>query len=99
MIRPAILSIVLAVAATSTAQQATRQGPPVKVNVLNVCSPTEDEQREISVALAQLPRQPRFSTDFEVARGHSTVQGIASDWVHVRREFPSGNFNVAQFAS
>ena len=49
------------------------QQPPVKVNVLNVCTPPAEEQREISSALARVPKQPMFSEDFEVARGRSSL--------------------------
>ena len=50
--------------------------PQVKVNVLNVCSPSAEEKKEISAALARLPRQPAFGPDFEVARGLSTLEGM-----------------------
>jgi hypothetical protein len=50
-----------------------QQQPPVKVNVLNVCAPSSEEQKEISSALARVPRQPLFSQDFEVARGRSSL--------------------------
>jgi hypothetical protein len=49
------------------------QQPPVKVNVLNVCSPSAEEQKEISSALSRVPKQPLFSDDFEVARGRSSL--------------------------
>ncbi len=49
------------------------QEPQVKVNVLNVCSPSADEQKEIGAALAKIPRQPQFASDFEVSRGRSTL--------------------------
>jgi len=47
--------------------------PQVKVNVLNVCSPSPEEQKEISAALARIPKQPLFSDDFEVDRGQSIL--------------------------
>ena len=47
--------------------------PKVKVNVLNVCAPSPEEQQEIASALARVPRQPLFSPDFEVDRGRSTL--------------------------
>ena len=49
------------------------QQPPVKVNVLNVCTPSQEEQKEISSALSRVPKQPAFSQDFEVARGRSSL--------------------------
>jgi hypothetical protein len=80
-----------------------QQQPPVKVNVINVCKPSADEQKELSSALAKVPAKPVFSKDYEVSRGHSTLDqstpipgmqplpaGAVSgaDWVRVRREFP-----------
>jgi hypothetical protein len=47
--------------------------PQVKVNMLNVCSPSAEEQKEIASALARIPKQPLFSADFEVSRGRSTL--------------------------
>jgi hypothetical protein len=49
------------------------QQPPVKVNVLNVCTPSADEQKEIGAALAKIPSKPVFTPDFEVARGRSSL--------------------------
>ena len=47
--------------------------PQVKVNVLNVCTPSAEEQKEIAAALARIPKQPLFSADFEVSHGRSTM--------------------------
>jgi hypothetical protein len=47
--------------------------PQVQVHMLNVCAPSADEQKEISAALARIPKQPLFSADFEVSRGRSTL--------------------------
>ena len=96
-------------AAVASAQQ-----PPVKVNVLNVCAPSVDEQKELSSALAKVPGKPVFSTDFEVARGRSTLDQSApilgmqplppgavsaADWVRVRREFPDATlFSNVQYS-
>ena len=95
------LATALALIVPAFAQQPSQ--PQVKVNVLNVCSPSADEQREISAALAKIPRQPLFSPDFEVARGRSSLDQDAAvmkaikgaqvgeagiaDWVRIRREF------------
>ena len=49
------------------------QQPQVKVNMLNVCTPSAEEQKEIAAALAHVPRQPLFGSDFEVSRGRSTL--------------------------
>ena len=78
---------VAALAASAFAAHAEAQQPPanppstqpqVKVNVLNVCSPSAEEQKEIAAALARAPRQPLFSADFEVSRGRSTLSDMAS---------------------
>ena len=48
--------------------------PPVKVNVLNVCSPSKEDQQEIAAALGKIPKQPLFSPDFEVSRGRASLE-------------------------
>ena len=104
-----ITTAALALAAVAFAQQ-----PPVKVNVLNVCAPSADEQKELSSALAKVPAKPVFSTDYEVARERSTldpstpIPGMqplppgavsAADWVRVRREFPDATlFSNVQYS-
>ncbi len=106
----------MALAASVSAQQppASAQQPPVKVNVINVCSPSPDEQKELSAALTKVPGNPAFSKDYEVARGHSTldqstpIPGMqslppgavsAADWVRVRREFPDATlFSNVQYS-
>jgi hypothetical protein len=47
--------------------------PQVKVNLLNVCTPSPEEQKEIAAALARIPKQPLFSADFEISHGRSTL--------------------------
>lgn len=54
------------------------QQPQVKVNVLNVCTPSADEQKEIAAALSHVPKQPQFSSDFEIARGRSSLTDAPS---------------------
>ncbi len=90
------------------------QQPPVKVNVINACAPSADEQKELSSALAKVPGKPAFAADFEVARGRSIldpstpIPGMqplppgavaAADWVRVRREFPGATlFSNVQYS-
>ena len=50
--------------------------PQVKVNMLNVCSPSAEERKEIAAALARVPKEPLFGGDFEVTRGRSTLSDI-----------------------
>jgi hypothetical protein len=97
------LAIAMSVSASTQQPPASAQQPQVKVNVINVCAPSADEQKELSAALAKVPGKPAFSKDFEVSRGHSTLDSStpipgmqslppgavsAADWVRVRREFP-----------
>jgi hypothetical protein len=90
------------------------QQPPVKVNVLNVCVPSGEDQKELSAALAKLPAKPVFATDFEVSRGRSTLDENSSvpgmqplpagakstaNWVRMRREFPASSpFSNVQYS-
>jgi hypothetical protein len=108
-----ILTAALSMAAIASAQQPTAQ-PPVKVNVLNVCAPSANEQTELSSALGKVPDKPSFSKDYEIARGHSTldpstpIPGVqplppgavsAADWVRIRREFPGATlFSNVQYS-
>jgi len=70
-----VLALALAqrVAAQEPPANAAAPQPQVKVNMLNVCSPSAEEQKEIAAALARIPKQPLFGTDFEVSRGRSTL--------------------------
>ncbi len=77
--------------------------PQVKVNVLNVCAPSVEEQQQIASALSRIPKQPTFSPDFEIDRGRSTLDenpGLLQSgstpaapgsetaaWVRIRHEF------------
>jgi len=104
-----IMTAAMAMGVAASAQQ-----PPVKVNVINVCAPTADEQKELSSALAKVPGKPAFAADYEVARGRSTldpsipIPGMqplppgavsAADWVRVRREFPGSTlFSNVQYS-
>jgi hypothetical protein len=106
-----LIAVVACASALASAQQ---PQPQVKVNVLNVCSPSPDDQKELTAALAKVPAKPAFGKDYEVARGHSTldpnapVLGLqslppdaasAANWVRVRREFPdSVPFSNVQYS-
>jgi len=73
---PKTLTITV-LAVSCLAQEPQPNAPPVKVNVLNVCTPSADEQKEIAAALSHVPKQPLFSPDFEVARGRSSLSDKA----------------------
>jgi hypothetical protein len=72
------ISAIAVVACLSQAQEPAPPKPQVKVNVLNVCSPSPAEQQEISSALARIPKRPSFSPDFEVDRGRSVLDPNAN---------------------
>ena len=65
--------------------------PKVKVNVLNVCSPSAEEQQEISSALSRIPKRPSFSPDFEVDRGRSVLDPNANPLVAAGAAIGAGN--------
>jgi len=69
-----LLTVILGVglAQLTSAQQPSQ--PQVKVNMLNVCSPSPEDQKEIASALARIPKQPLFSPDFEIDRGRSMLE-------------------------
>jgi len=78
--REIIVFISLVLVSFATAQQAaeppaqkSQSQPQVKINVLNVCTPSADERQQIASALSRIPKQPVFSQDFEVDRGRSTL--------------------------
>jgi len=65
-----------AAATLASAQQPAQptNQPQVKVNMLNVCAPSPEDKQEIAAALSKVPKQPLFGTDFEVARGRSSLE-------------------------
>lgn len=46
--------------------------------MLNVCSPSQEEQQQISAALSRTPKRPSFGDDFEVDRGRSVLDTNAN---------------------
>jgi hypothetical protein len=67
--------IALAFSRMAEAQQpsAAPSQPQVKVNVLNVCTPSPEDQQQLASALSRIPKQPLFTQDFEVDRGRSIL--------------------------
>lgn len=47
--------------------------PQVQVNYLNVCSPSDVDQKELSSALSRVSGKPSFGIDMEISRGRSTL--------------------------
>jgi hypothetical protein len=62
--------------------------PQVRLNYLNVCTPTPEEQAVLKGALSRISAKPGFVEDFEISRGVATVKDAgASRYVRLRREF------------
>ena len=69
-----VLRILISIGLAQQAYAQQPSQPQVKVNMLNVCAPSPEEQQEIASALARIPKQPVFRPDFEVDRGRSTLE-------------------------
>jgi hypothetical protein len=64
--------------------------PKIKLNYLNVCTPSAEEQAALKNALAKVSGSPAFAPDFEISRGQSTLRdGPPSKFVRLRRDFSS----------
>jgi hypothetical protein len=74
--------------------------PQVKLNYLNVCAPSEEEQTQIKNALETIPSKAAFIQDFEITRGVTTLKDASpAKFVRLRREFtPESPFLTAQFS-
>jgi hypothetical protein len=71
--------------------------PQVKVNLLNVCTPSAEEQKEISAALARIPKQPLFGPDFEISHGLSTLTDAPNLFQPGQSTQVSGEPSVARY--
>jgi hypothetical protein len=96
-----VLASVIALTYLSGAQQQpaneTSAQPQVKVNMLNVCTPSADEQKEIASALARIPKQPLFDADFEVSRGRSTLTDMPAMLAAGQAGHVAGEPSVASY--
>ena len=108
------LALLLGAAFSLAQETASQQQPQVKVNMLNVCSPSNDEQQEIASALSRIPKHPSFSEDFEVDRGRSLLDPsanplasaqpsagaptAAADFIRLRRDLSGGSFSTVQYS-
>jgi hypothetical protein len=83
------------------AQQQPKQGDmQVRINYLNVCTPSDADKQEIVSVLDRIPTSPRFGPEFEIARGRSAAPDAPmASWVRVRREFSGdGLLTNAQYS-
>jgi hypothetical protein len=76
------------------------QTPPIKLNIMNVCTPPDAEKQEIVAALAKIPAKAVFSSDFEVTRGRASTPGAdPARYVRLRRELTGDPiFNIVQYS-
>jgi hypothetical protein len=65
--------------------------------MLNVCTPSAEEQKEIAAALARIPKQPLFAPDFEVSRGRSTLSDMPNFLQPGQRAHVSSEPSVANY--
>ena len=81
------ISPLVAHAQDAPKQEEKPQGPPTRVNYLNVCAPSDVEKDEINAALDRIPRKAAFAQDFEVTRGRSSMQDAEpARYIRLRRE-------------
>jgi len=86
----ALILLILAPGLHAQDPKTDAQGPPVKVNYLNVCTPSEAETEEIKAALERITRKAAFAADFEVTRGRSSMQDAdPARYIRLRRELAS----------
>jgi hypothetical protein len=96
--RKILIACCLALASVCAAQENATPKPQVKVNVLNVCTPSPQDQQEIASALSHVPRRPAFSQDFEVDRGRSVLDASANPLMPTAAATSgSGETSVADF--
>jgi hypothetical protein len=88
MISVCLLGAAAAQQADRKAEPGKQDQPQVKVNYLNVCAPSLEDQAEIRSALAKVAPKPNFSRDFEISRGRTTMEDLSdSKFIRLRRDF------------
>ena len=104
MLRTALI-FMLFTAAVAAGQQAQKPAvpqatPPVKINVLNVCTPSAKEQAQIRKAFGTVAARPGFGRDFEISRGLVTLEdSTASKFVRLRRDLaPESPLMTVQYS-
>jgi hypothetical protein len=67
------LTIILSLALAQFAAAQQQPQPQVKLNMLNVCAPSAEDQQQIASALQRIPLTTSFTQDFEIDRGRSLL--------------------------
>jgi hypothetical protein len=82
------------------APKAQQPEPQVKLNYLNVCTPSAEEQAQMKAALAKVQVKAVFSRDFEISRGQATLQDAPdARFVRYRRDLvPESPLLAAQYS-
>jgi len=90
----------LAIAANGQQQEPKQDQPQVRLNYLNVCTPSAEEQAALKAALSRISNKPSFSRDFEISRGRTTLQDAPdSKFVRLRRDFaPESPWLTVQYS-
>src|SRR3984893_6782845 len=65
--------------------------------MLNVCTPSAEEQKEIAAALARIPKEPLFGPDFEISHGSSTLSDSPNFLQPKRSTEDAGEPSVARY--
>jgi len=83
--------LIFSCAIVASAQQEPAQPgakPQIKVNYLNVCAPSPEEQAILKAAMVKVQIKPQFARDFEISRGEATLKDAPdSKFVRLRRDF------------
>ena len=95
LIAAAILATLPAVSQQAPETPSTQ--PQVKVNMLNVCTPSAEEQKEIAAALARIPKQPLFGPDFEISHGSATLTDSPNFLQPKKSNEDSGEPSIARY--
>jgi len=68
---------------------AQQEQPHVRMNYVNVCTPSAEDQSVLKNALARVSAKPAFAQDFEISRGRATLKDApVSRFIRLRRDFP-----------
>jgi len=92
VLKPFVATVVFA-CGLAAAQQETKPASPegqpnVKINYLNVCAPSADEQAALKSAMARVQTKSPFSRDFEITRGRATLKDAPeAKFVRLRKDF------------
>lgn len=95
-----LTGVTLAQQAEPKPEQTHQDQPQVKLNYLNVCTPSPEEQAVLKSALSKVTGKAPFSEDFEITRGRATLKDApSSKFVRLRRDLkPESPLLTAQYS-